>query len=82
MKSIKSLTAMSASVGFFAAVNPQVNNEPLFDRKSLATNLTAKRFDTCVSGQVSFEGADLGERLIADVAFKWPLSATTCQRIN
>ena len=72
---------MSASVGFFTAVNSQVNNEPLFDRKSLATNLTAKWFDTCVSGQVSFEGADLGEGLIADVAFKWPLPAT-CQQIN
>ena len=71
------LVAVRAGVGFLAAVHAQVNDEPLFDRKRFGADLALERLDARVTRQMSLERAHLRERLVADVAFKWPFALLT-----
>lgn len=51
-------------------MDAQVDDEPLFDGKRFSTDLTAKRLEPRVAGQMGLEGAHLGEGLLADVTFE------------
>lgn len=68
------VTAVGAGVGLLAAVDAQVDDEPLLDGEGLAADLARERLDARVARQVRLERPHLCEGLVAHVAFERTLA--------